>query len=81
MHGELIGEGLGRAAVFAVVACCGVPVLLAAGVAGAALWTTGLGLAGAAVVALGVVFYLRRRSSECEECRRLGTRAMHELEH
>lgn len=81
MPGERVGEGLGWAAVLAVVACCGVPVLLGAGVAGAVLWSAGLGLAGAAVAALGMGLYLRRRSQACEECRRLGTRAMHELEH
>ncbi len=78
--GQRFGEGLTWAAVLAAVACCGVPVLLAAGMAGAVVWTAGLGLVGAAVAALGVALFLRRRSA-CEECRRLGTSEMHELEH
>ena len=80
MSGERIGEGLSWGVVVALVACCGVPVLLGVGLAGAVLWSAGLGLAGAAIAALGVALYVRRRRT-CEECRRLGTRAMHELEH
>lgn len=81
MPRERVAEGLGWVAVLAVVACCGIPVLLAVGVAGAVLWTAGLGLGGAAVAALGMALYLRHRSQACEECRRLGTSELHELEH
>lgn len=77
-----LADGAGWAAVVAVVACCGIVALLATGVAAAVLWAAGLGLAGAAVVVLGGLLFLKRhRGGACEECRRLGTRAMHRLEH
>jgi hypothetical protein len=79
--GQRVGEGLIWASGLAAVACCGIPVLLAAGVAGAVLWPAALSVAGAIFAALGVAFYLRRGSRTCEECRRRGTRTMHERAH
>lgn len=61
MRGRDLAEGAWWVGALAALACCGVPVLLAAGVAGAVLWAAGLGVAGAAVVAAGVVLSVRRR--------------------
>lgn len=62
-----VGEGLGWAAVAGMAACCGITALVAAGVAGAVLWSAGLGLLGLGVFAGGWLYVLRsRRRRACD---------------
>lgn len=61
MAGRGVAEGAGWLVVLGLAACCGVPVLLAAGVAATVVWSLGFSLAAAAVAGAGVAVYVRRR--------------------
>ena len=66
--------GAGWVAVLALVACCGLTGLFAAGVAAVVLWSVGLGLIGAVVATAAVAWFLGRARSRTRELRNADVR-------
>jgi membrane protein implicated in regulation of membrane protease activity len=67
-------EGAGWVAVLALVACCGLTGLFAAGVAVVVLWSVGLGLVGAVVATAALAWFLGRARSRNRKQRKADVR-------